>query len=110
MFDYSQVTFAMATSTPIPSLPNLVGTELADGWKVVHEFPRVTIATAKEKSGGNFSISCVAEKNAKDKPKEVAFVKVFDFTKAYAITGDLLQAATLLNTSFKFLCYYFRIS
>lgn len=92
----------MTTPTAaIPSLPNLVGTELVDGWKIVHEFPRATVAPSAEKTGGNFSLSCVAEKEVTDKPNQVAFVKVFDFTKANAITGDFLMAASLLNTSFK---------
>lgn len=85
----------------IPSLPNLVGTELIDGWKIVRELPRANDSQNSEKTGGNFSLSCVAEKEVKGRPNEVAFVKVFDFTKANAVTGNFMTAASLLNSSFK---------
>lgn len=72
----------------------LVGSNLAEGWRVVERLDRAPDAT-----GGRFSVSYLVQRELAEGPVEVAFLKALDFSEAVEIATNLgLHVADVLKS------------
>lgn len=93
----------MSVSTAVPDL-HLIGSTLADGWKIIEVLPRPGTTGATELTGGFFSVGCIAERiNAG--LTERAFVKVIDVAKAAELyPGNFMKGMQLVTSAYSNEC------
>ncbi len=72
----------------------LVGTRLAEGWRVVEKLDRAPDAT-----GGRFSVPYLVERERAEGTREVAFLKALDFSEAAEVATQFgLHVADVLKS------------